>query len=351
LIATTFIPVIVGKTVGFASPACQSAATGKEVQMSRFSRRAALATLALPMLAHAQEARPLRLVVPFAAGGSTDVLARVFGERIAAQLGQQVVVENRAGGAGAVGSAVVAQAPPDGNTLLLGTIGTHAVNGLLTASLPYDAVADFTPITLLATLPNVLVVNPGLPVATVAELVGYIRARPGQLAFASPGNGTAAHLAGELFRTALGVDIAHAAYRGSAPLLTDVIGGQVAMAFDYSASALPHIRGGRLRALAVTSDSRTEALPAVPTMVESGFDGVRVTTWYGIFAPRGLPAPLVARLHGAFAAAAQDAALRARLAELSVTPVVGTPAALAAFQREEIARWGALVRSARITAE
>ncbi len=319
--------------------------------MSRFSRRAALATLALPVVARAQEARPLRFVVPFAAGGSTDVLARVFGERVAALLGQQVVVENRAGGAGAVGSAVVAQAPPDGNTLLLGTIGTHAVNGLLTAALPYDAVADFTPITLLATLPNVLVVNPALPVQTVAELVAHVRARPGQLAFASPGNGTAAHLAGELFRSALGVDIAHAPYRGSAPLLTDVIGGQVTMAFDYSASSLPHIRGGRLRALAVTSDARTDALPAVPTMLESGFAGVRVTTWYGIFAPRGLPAALVARLHGAFVAAAQDATLRDRLAQLSVTPVVGTPAALAEFQREEIARWGALVRSAKITAE
>ena len=319
--------------------------------MSRFSRRAALATLALPMAARAQEARALRLVVPFAAGGSTDVLARVFGERIAALLGQQVVVENRAGGAGSVGSAAVAQAPADGNTLLLGTIGTHAVNGLLTASLPYDAVADFTPITLLATLPNVRVVNPTLPATTVAELVAHIRARPGQLAFASPGNGTAAHLAGELFRAALGVELTHAAYRGSAPLLTDVIGGQVAMAFDYSASSLPHIRAGRLRALAVTSDTRAEALPAVPTMVESGFDGVRVTTWYGIFAPKGLPPAQVARLHRAFQAAAQDATLRDRLAQLSVTPVVGTPEALAQFQREEITRWGALVRSAKITAE
>ena len=311
----------------------------------------ALPVLALPHLARAQEARSLRFVVPCAAGGSTDVLARVFGERIAPLLGQPVVVENRAGGAGSVGSAAVAQAAADGNTLLLGTIGTHAVNGLLTAALPYDAVADFTPITLLATLPNVLVVNPALPVASVAELVAHIRARPGQLAFASPGNGTAAHLAGELFRTTLGVEIAHAPYRGSAPLLTDVIGGQVTMAFDYSASSLPHIRGGRLRALAVTSDSRSDALPAVPTMLEAGFPAVRVTTWYGIFAPRGLPAPQVARLHQAFATAAQDAGLREKLAQLSVTPVVGTPAELASFQRAEIDRWGALVRSARITAD
>ncbi len=322
--------------------------------MQHITRRAALAAtlvMALPRLATAQETRALRFIVPFAAGGSTDVLARVFGERIAPLLGQQVVVENRAGGAGSVGSTAVAQAVADGNTLLLGTIGTHAVNGLLTPSLPYDAVADFTPITLLATLPNVLVVNPALPVTTLAELVTHIRARPGQLAYASPGNGTAAHLAGELFRTALGLDIAHAPYRGSAPLLTDVIGGQVTMAFDYSASSLPHIRGGRLRALAVTSDSRSDALPAVPTMAEAGIPAVRVTTWYGIFAPRGLPAPQVARLHQAFALAAQDAGLREKLAQLSVTPVVGTPAELASFQRAEIDRWGALVRSARITAD
>ncbi len=305
----------------------------------------------MPALAQAQEARAIRLVVPFAAGGSTDVLARVFGEKLAAVLGQQVVVENRAGGAGAVGSVAVAQAAPDGTTLLLGTIGTHAVNGLLTSTLPYDAVADFTPITLLATLPNVLVVNPSLPVQSLAELVAYIRARPGQLAYASPGNGTAAHLGGELFSRALGVEITHAAYRGSAPLLTDVIAGQVAMAFDYSASSLPHIRAGRLRALAVTGETRSEALPNVPSMVESGFPSVRVTTWYGIFGPRGMAAPAVARLQSGLVTAAQDPALRDRMRQLGVTPVVGTPAELASFQRQEITRWGELVRSARITAD
>ncbi|MEJ7670844.1 MAG: tripartite tricarboxylate transporter substrate binding protein [Casimicrobiaceae bacterium] len=260
----------------------------------------ALAALSATPFAGAQATyptKPIRIVVPFPAGGTTDILARAVAQRLSETLGQPAVVDNRPGAGGNIGAELVAKAPADGHTLLMGTVGTHAINASLYSKMPYDHVRDFAPIILVAGVPNVLVVHPSVPVGSVKELIAYAKANPGKLNFASSGSGTSIHLAGELFKTMAGVQMAHVPYKGSAPAVTDLLGGQVQLMFDNLPSALPHIKAGKLKALAVTSATRAAALPDVPTIAESGLAGFDATSWFGLLAPAGTPQPIIARLN------------------------------------------------------
>ncbi len=262
---------------------------------------ASIALAAFATLAPAQTpypSKPIRIVVPFPAGGTTDILARAVAQRLTETLGQSVVVDNRPGAGGNIGAELVAKAAPDGYTLLMGTVGTHAINASLYAKMPYDHVRDFAPIILVAGVPNVLVVNPALPVNSVQELIAYGKANPGKLNFASSGNGTSIHLSGELFKTMTGVQMAHVPYKGSSPALVDLMGGQVQLMFDNLPSALPQIKAGKLKALAVTSAQRSTALPDVPTVIESGLPGFEASSWFGLLAPAGTPKDIIAKLNG-----------------------------------------------------
>ena len=248
-----------------------------------------------------EPAKPVRPYGPFPAGGTTDILARAVAQKLTEAWGQQVIVDNRPGAGGNIGSELVAKSTPDGYTLLMGTVGTHAINPSLYARMPYDHVKDFTPVILVAGVPNVLVVNPSLPVHSVQELIAYAKANPGKLNFASSGNGTSIHLAGELFKTMTGVQMTHIPYKGSAPALADLLGGQVQLMFDNLPSSLPFIKAGRLRSLAVTSGTRAAALPDLPTLAESGLAGFEASAWFGVLAPAGTPHDIVAKPHGSIA--------------------------------------------------
>src|SRR5690349_12578544 len=238
--------------------------------------------------------KPIRLIVPFPPAGTTDILARAVAQKLSETWGQQVVVDNHPGAGGNIGSDIVAKASPDGYTLLMGTVGTHAINPSLYAKMPYDHVKDFAPVILVAGVPNVLVVNPALPVKSVQELIVYGKANPGKLNFASSGNGTSIHLSGELFKTMTGIQMTHVPYKGSSPALTDLIAGQVQLMFDNLPSSLQFIKAGKLRALAVTSLERSSALPDVPTLAESGLPGFEVSSWFGVLAPAGTPNDIIA---------------------------------------------------------
>jgi tripartite-type tricarboxylate transporter receptor subunit TctC len=241
---------------------------------------------------------PVRIVVPFPAGGTTDILARETAQKLTQTLGQPFVVENRPGAGGNIGADLVAKSPPDGYTMLMGTVGTHAINPSLYEKMPYDHVKDFVPVVLVAGVPNVLVVNPSLPVKTVQELIAYAKANPGKLNFASSGSGTSIHLSGELFKTMAGVSMQHVPYKGSAPALADLAGGQVQLMFDNLPSSLALIKAGKLRAIAVTSLTRSTALPDVPTISESGLPGFEASSWFGLLAPAGTPKDVVTKVNG-----------------------------------------------------
>jgi len=289
--------------------------------------------------------RPLTWVVPFAAGGSTDMVARIVGQAVSASLGQPVVVENRPGAAGAVGAGYVARARPDGYTLLGGTISTHAINPSLYKSLPYDPVRDFVPVSLIAYVPNVLMVNAALPVRNVQQLIDYARKQPGKLSFASSGAGTSTHLAGELFAELIKVPMTHVPYKGSPQALQDVAAGQVPFLFDQLTAGDALIKAGRLRPLAVTSPARSALAPEVPTMAEAGVPGFEMVSWQALYAPRGTPPEVVRRLHQAVVDALAQPAVRQRLTQQLGMAVVGSsPDELAALMRREIPRWAELVK-------
>ena len=307
--------------------------------------------MAGPAKAQDYPTKPIRLVVPFAAGGATDVLARLVGERLTASLGQQVVVDNRPGAGGNIGSDLVARAEPDGYTILMGAVGTHAINPSLYPKMPYDPVKDFAPVTLVASVPNVLVVNPEVPANSVQELIDLAKAKPGELNFASSGNGTSIHLSGELFKAMTGTDIVHVPYKGSGPAVTDLLGGQVQMMFDNMPSSLPHVKAGKLRALGVTSAKRSPALPEVPTIAEAGVPGYDATSWFGILAPAGTPEPVVTRLQGAIVQALGEPEMRQRMADLGAEPVGDTPAEFGQFIAAEIAKWAKVVNDAGVKLE
>lgn len=292
--------------------------------------------------------QPVKFVVAFPPGGTTDILARVFAQKMSEIWGQPVLVDNRSGAGGIIGTESVARSSPDGYTIVLGTIGTHAVNSSLYKKISYDPERDFTPITLLATLPNLLAVNPSLPIRNLKELIGYAKANPGKITYASAGAGTASHLAGEMFRRVADVDIVHVPYRGSSPALTDLIAGHVSMTFDYMPSALPYVRGGKLRGLAVTGSARTRAAPEIPTMIEDGLPGFNIVTWYAVFAPKGTPSDVVSKIRNTIATAATAPEIVKRLDDLAVDLVAGSPEELARFQRAEIARWSKFIQDAGI---
>src|SRR5512144_2335881 len=269
--------------------------------MIRFVQRFAFGLLVAGFAAGAwaqdYPTKPIRIVVPFPPGGATDLLARAVAQRLTEKWGQAVLVDNRPGAGGNIGSELVAKSAPDGYTLEMGTVGTHSINASLYAKMPYDHVKDFVPIILVAGVPNVLVVNPALPVNSVQELVAYAKANPGKLNFASSGNGTSIHLSGELFKVMAGVQMTHVPYKGSAPALQDLIGGQVQLMFDNLPPSLPQIKAGKLRALAVTTATRSPALPDLPTIAESGLPGFEASSWFGIVAPAGTPPAIVAKLN------------------------------------------------------
>lgn len=304
--------------------------------------------LTLPIAARAQDAypsRPITLVVPFAAGGSTDLIARLFAERMSSDLGQPIVVENRGGAGGNIGAAAVARADPDGYTLLMATIATHALNPALYTNMPFDPVADFAPVSLLVTVPNVLVVHPSLPADDLTELIALLKAEPGKYSYASPGNGTPGHLSVELFKSMAGVDIVHIPYKGAGPALTDVIGGHVPIMVDNVPTSATHIKGGALRGIGVTTKQRALSLPDVATIAEQGLPDYETYSWNALFAPVGVPAAAVDRLSGAASAAVDDPAMRKKLADVSATPVGSTPDELRQHVEAQLALWAPIVRA------
>lgn len=305
-----------------------------------------LAALAVaPALAQYPE-KPIRMVVPFTPAGPTDILARLLGEGFRERLGAAVIIENRPGAGGNLGTDVVAKSAPDGYTLLLGYMGPLAINpSLYRGTLPYRPLEDFTPISLLVSTALVAVVNPSMPVKNMDQLVRHIKASPKGLTYASGGTGSANHMAGELFRLATGADILHVPYKGIAPATMDVVGGQVGMMFDGLSVAIPQIKAGKLRALAVTSRERAPSLPDVPTMAEAGFKDFDVVAWFGLLAPAGLPAPILARLEKATNEIMRTPEAMARVDKLGMIARPGTSKALAQYLREENARWASVVEA------
>jgi tripartite-type tricarboxylate transporter receptor subunit TctC len=292
--------------------------------------------------------RPVTLVVPFAAGGSTDVVARVIAEKMSEDLGQQVIVQNVAGAGGSLGAGNVARAEPDGYTILMGTVATHALNPLILKNKPYDAEADFTPVSLLVLVPNVLVVNPELPAKSVGELLALLKAEPDKWSYASSGNGTPLHLSGELFKSMAGVSMEHIPYKGSGPALNDLLGNQVSIMFDNLPSSSAHIKAGTLRALAVTTAERAPSFPDVPTMAEAGLPGYETYTWNALFAPKDTPKEVVDRLNAAAVKAMADPGVAERIKEFSATIIASSPEELATHVKAEIAKWTPVVKDANV---
>jgi tripartite-type tricarboxylate transporter receptor subunit TctC len=334
--------------------------------MSRLSFNAKRRTLALaaaaavgaltlaPLAAQAQAAFPsksLTIVVPFSAGGTTDILARVIGQYMSKDLGQPVVVDNRAGAGGNIGAQMVARAAPDGYTILMGTVGTHAINQSLYKKMAFDPIKDFAPLTRVALVPNLLVANPSQPFKNVKELVAYAKANPGKVTFGSSGNGSSIHLSGELFQHMAGVEMQHVPYRGSAPAVTDLLGGQIAVMFDNMPSAIGHVKSGKLRPLAVTTPKRSPALPDVPTIAEAGVPGYGATSWFGLLAPANTPAPVLAKLHASILKALADPEVKKKMAEQGAEPYGEKPEQFAAFIRSETEKWGKTVKQSGATAD
>jgi tripartite-type tricarboxylate transporter receptor subunit TctC len=309
-----------------------------------FTAMALAALVHVPAQAQAWPDKPIHFVVGFTAGGPSDVLARALGQKMAETLKQAIVVDNRPGAGGNTAAEVVAKSAADGYTWLLGNNSILATNAALYSHLPFDPVKDFAPVGLVATQPNILVVNNNVPAQSVKELIELARAKPGQLNFASSGAGAAAHLSGQLFKTLAGIDIVHVPYKGAQPALTDVIAGQVQMMFATSASVMPFIKTNRVRALAVTSLKRMGELPAVPTMVEAGVPGFEAVTWHGIVVPAGTPPAVIARIHDELQRALNSADIRGQFKTLGVEPAPGTPQAFADYIKVEIPRWTKVVR-------
>ncbi len=302
-------------------------------------------------LAQAYPSRPVRMLVGFPPGGGTDILARIVAQKLSDAWGQPVIVENRPGASATIGAAVVAQAPADGYTLSMGQLTPNAIAPALFTSLPYNASRDFVPIVLVGTSPNVLVVNPQVPARSVAELVALAKARPAKLTYASSGAGSLQHIAAETFKSMAGVDIVHVPYKGSGQAVIDLIAGNVDMNFDSIPAVIQHVKAGKVRAIAVTARKRASGLPDVPAIAESGYPGYDLTTWWGLFAPAGTPAEIVARIQRDTAAALQNAEVKERFAALSVEPGGGSSRDFAAYVAEEIAKYDALVKRLNIKGE
>jgi tripartite-type tricarboxylate transporter receptor subunit TctC len=290
--------------------------------------------------------RPITLVVPFPAGSTTDLVGRILSEELSKAAGQQVVIDNRGGAGGTVGTEAVARAEPDGYTLLMGTIGTHSINPAVYAKINYDPIADFAPVIQFGTAPNVLVVNPGLPVKSVKELIAYVRERPGQVNYASSGNGTSNHLSGAMFAAREGLKATHVPYRGGAQAITDLLRGEVQFMFYHYLPLLPHIAEGKLRALAITSTNRIDALPDVPVMKEAGMNDFEVSAWFGVWAPAKTPQDIVGKLNKTVAGIINSPEVKKKLMIQGIDPVNGSPADLLALNKAELARWSKAVEDA-----
>ncbi|WP_284407013.1 tripartite tricarboxylate transporter substrate binding protein [Acidovorax sp. SUPP3434] len=302
--------------------------------------------------AQAWPSHPVRVIVPFPASGATDLVARVVTQRVSQDLGQQMVVDNRPGAGGTIGAAEAAKAPADGYTLLLTTSSTHAISPHLMPRLAYDPRKDFTPVAHVADAASVLLVTPSLPVKSVADLIAYAKAHPGQLNYASSGNGTIVHLNAAAFSAQAGIEMTHVPYKGTAQSIADLATGQVHVLFDSIPTGMPHVKSGRLRALAVTSQQRSALAPELPTLAESGLPGYSSVTWFGVYAPAGAPPALVERIHQAFAKAMQAPDVIASLAKLGVEPArPSTAAQFAAMVQADSARWAAVIRERKITLE
>ena len=291
--------------------------------------------------------KPIRFVVPFAPGGGTDIIARVVAQQLNEALGQPVVVDNRGGAGSTLGTDIVTKAPADGYTMLLGNISL-AFNAWLYKKLPYNAIRDLAPVTMVAVQPNIVVVHPSVPARTIRELAELARQQPGKLAFASAGAGSGTHLAGEMIKDILKIDMLHVPYKGTGPALADLIGGQVQMMVSTFASALPHVKSGKLRALGVTSLKRSSAAPDIPTLDESGVPGYDYSTWYALFVPAGTPRAVIDKLNHATRQVLAQAETRQRLDSQGVEALGGTPAELGAYLKSETEKWGRVVRAAGV---
>ena len=309
---------------------------------------AAVALMAAPGIAQAPASnwpnKPIRYIVNFAPGGTTDILARTIGEKLGAALGQPIVVENKPGQGGSIGAAELARAAPDGYTIGAGTISSHAINATLYDKLSYDPITSFAPITLYATQPNVLLVHPSVPAKNVREFIALLKASPKKYSFGSAGNGTSQHISGELFKAMAGVDMQHIPYRGSGQMMPELLGGTLLVAFDNIATAVQHVNAGKLRALAVTSATRSVVSPDVPTMAEAGLAGYDISSWQAVFAPAGTPAPIVERLYTEIARILKTPDIQKRLSDLGLNVSEMTPAQLTALIKADVPRLGKIVK-------
>ena len=301
--------------------------------------------------AQAYPSKPITIIVPFSAGGTTDILARGIGQKLGERWKTSVVVENKSGAGGNIGSAQVARATPDGYMLVMGTIGTHAINPSLYKDMPYDAIKDFAPITRAAMVPNALVVPAGAPYDDVKALIAYGKANPGKLTFGSSGHGSTLHMSGETFKIMTGVDMVHVPYKGSSPAVADLLGGQISMIFDNLPSALPHIKSGRLKVLALTSSQRSDQLPDVPTMAQAGVPGYDVVSWFGLWAPARTPPEIVAKINQAVVDIINTPEMQKQIRDQGALPNPESPDAFAAFIAAEGKKWADVVRSANLVVQ
>lgn len=312
---------------------------------------AALLALGTPAQAQSWPAKPIRFVVPFTPGGGNDTIARLIGQKLSASLGQQVVIDNRAGAGGTIGAEAAARSAPDGYTMFLAGVATHGINPNLRAKMPYDPVKDFEPVSLIASAPLIVVVHPSLPVRSTKDLVALAKAKPGELTYASNGAGGSSHMAVELFNMMTGTKMLHIPYKGLSPALTDLISGQVQVMFSSAVAMLPQVKTGRLRAVAMTGAKRSPALPDVPTVAESGVPGYETGSWYGVVVPAGTPRPIVQRLAQEIVGISRSPEINQRLVEDAAIPVGSTPEEFGAFIRSELARWAKVVKQGRISVD
>ena len=329
------------------------------MQHSHATRRFALGSIASAVvlgagllggtsaLAQAYPTKPVTIIVPFAAGGTTDILARIIGQALTTELGQSVIVDNRAGAGGNIGASMAAKSPADGYTLFMGTVGTHAINAInasLYKKMPFDPIKDFAPLTRVANVPNLLVANPAQPYKSVKELIAYAKANPGKVNFGSSGNGSSIHLSGELFKSLAKVDMVHVPYKGSAPAVTDLLGNLIGIMFDNMPLAIQHVRSGKLVPIAVTTAKRSPELPNVPTIAEAGVPCYEATSWFGMFAPAGTPAPVLAKLNSALVKVLNQAEVKKKINEQGAETTSETPEQFAAFIQAESVKWGKVVK-------
>jgi tripartite-type tricarboxylate transporter receptor subunit TctC len=322
--------------------------------MKRFLTAVAAGMLAAAAGTAAAQTFPskqLRMVVTFPTGGAPDILARTIAEKLDPAWGQTMIVDNKPGAGGNIGAEFVARAPADGHTLVMGTVGTHSINGSLYAKIPYDMVKDFAPVTLIASTPNLLVVNNDIPAKNLQELIALAKAKPGTLTYGSPGIGTSVHVSGELFNSLAGVKTTHVPYKGRQMAIPDLLGGSISMMFDNMPSAIPVVREGKLRAIGVTSAKRSASAPEIPTIAEQGLPGFEATSWFAVFAPAGTPRPVVDRLHAEIVRIFGLPDVQAKMKTLGLDPILGGPDELAKTQAAEITKWAKVIKDSGAKAE